>query len=52
MVQLDTGGQDYDVVLQTLGLQQGFDDLFSGTLAEMGSFSADMNMPEGMEGTC
>lgn len=52
LVELDTGGQDYEVVLQTLGLQQGFDDLFSGTLAEMGSFSGVMNMPQGMEGTC
>lgn len=52
MVQLDTGGQDYDVVLQTLGLQQGFDDLFCGTLAEMGSFGGVMNVPQGMEGTC
>ncbi|KAI0085946.1 hypothetical protein BDY19DRAFT_386590 [Irpex rosettiformis] len=52
LVELDTGGQDYDLVLQTLGLQQGFDDLFAGTLAEMGSFSGIMNMPEGMTGTC
>lgn len=52
LVALDTGGQDYDMVLETLGLQQGFDDLFSGTLAEMGSLGGVMNLPEGMEGTC
>lgn len=52
LVELDTAGQDYDLVLETLGLQQGFDDLFSGTLAEMGSLNGAMNVPEGMEGTC
>ena len=51
---LDTTGQDqdYEAVLESMGLQQGFDDLFSGTLAEMGSLNGSMNAPEGMEGTC
>ncbi|TCD66418.1 hypothetical protein EIP91_001409 [Steccherinum ochraceum] len=51
---LDTTGQDadYETVLENLGLQQGFDDLFSGTLTEMGSLGAAVNGPEGMEGTC
>ena len=43
---------DYTAVLETMGLQQGFDDLFAGTLAEMGSFSGAVNVPDGMEGTC
>ena len=52
LMNLDTAGQDYTAVLETLGLQQGFDDLFEGTRAEMGSLHGIMNMPEGMEGTC
>jgi len=54
LVGLDTSGQDadYETVLESLGLQQSFDDLFSGTLAEMGSLGAAVNVPEGMEGTC
>ncbi|THH31861.1 hypothetical protein EUX98_g2307 [Antrodiella citrinella] len=54
LVGLDTTSQDadYESVLESLGLQQGFDDLFSGTLAEMGSLGAAVNVPEGMEGTC
>ncbi|KAI0344982.1 hypothetical protein BDW22DRAFT_1353801 [Trametopsis cervina] len=52
LVELDTAGEGYDVVLSTLGLQQGFDELFAGTLAEMGSLNGAMNMPQGMEGTC
>lgn len=54
LVGLDASGQDadYETVLESLGLQQGFDDLFSRTLAEMGSLGAAVNRPEGMEGTC
>ena len=52
LVELDTGGQDYTTVLETMGLQQGFDDLFTGTLSEMGSLNGVMNVPEWMEGTC
>lgn len=54
LVGLDTTGQDadYEAVLENLGLQQGFDDLFTGTLAEMGSLGGSVNVPEGMEGTC
>ena len=54
LVGLDTTGQDadYEAVLENLGLQQGFDDLFTGTLAEMGSLRGSVNVPEGMEGTC
>ncbi|KAH8100304.1 hypothetical protein BXZ70DRAFT_938953 [Cristinia sonorae] len=44
--------EDLESALERMGLQQGFDDLFSGTLAEMGSLSAAVNVPEGMEGTC
>lgn len=43
---------DYTTVLENLGLQQGFDDLFTGILAEMGSLDGSMNKPEGMIGTC
>ncbi|KAI0689831.1 hypothetical protein BC835DRAFT_1367292 [Cytidiella melzeri] len=52
LLDLDTAGQDYEVVLETLGLQQGFDELFTGTLAEIGSLSGTMNMPVGVGGTC
>ena len=52
LVALDTGGQDYTTVLETLGLQQGFDELFAGTLAEMGSLGGVMNIPEVMAETC
>ena len=44
--------EDYTSVLEKFGLQQGFDDLFTGILAEMGSLDGSMNRPEGMEGTC
>ncbi|KAH7905477.1 hypothetical protein BJ138DRAFT_1164679 [Hygrophoropsis aurantiaca] len=49
---LDTGGEDYQLALERAGIQQSFDDLFSLTLAEMGSFEGMMNIPAGMEGTC
>lgn len=52
LVELDTGGLDYELELERLGLQQGFEDLFSRTLAEMGSFEGLVNDPIGMEGTC
>ncbi|CAL1703304.1 unnamed protein product [Somion occarium] len=49
---LDTSGETYDILLERLGLQQGFDDLFSNTLAEMGALGGSINVPEGMDGTC
>lgn len=51
---LDTGEEEFEVTLERLGLQQGFDDLFSGTLSEMGFLHGSMELegPEGMEGTC
>ena len=52
LVELDTCDQDYTTVLQTMGLQQDFDELFAGTLTEMGSLNGIMNVPQGMEGTC
>lgn len=52
LTNLDNTGEDYEAVLESMGLQQGFDDLFSGTLMEMGSLNGSMNAPEGMEGTC
>ena len=51
LVELDTGDQDYTTVLETMGLQQGFDELFTGTLAEMGSLNGVMNVPQGIEET-
>ena len=48
----ETDGEGLDDMLERLGLQQGFDDLFSGTLSEMGSLGGSVNNPEGMEGTC
>ncbi|KAI0927834.1 hypothetical protein AcW1_005253 [Taiwanofungus camphoratus] len=50
--EIDMEGQSYELALERLGLQQGFDELFSGTLAEMGSLTGSMNDPQGMEGTC
>ncbi|KAI0081402.1 hypothetical protein K474DRAFT_1688660 [Panus rudis PR-1116 ss-1] len=52
LVELDAGEESYDVALERLGLQQGFDDLFSNTLAEMGALRGAVNIPQGMEGTC
>jgi len=49
---LDTNGEDYQLVLQKAGLLQGFDDLFSGTLSEMGAYYSSENDVAGMEGTC
>ncbi|KAJ3480385.1 hypothetical protein NLI96_g8382 [Meripilus lineatus] len=48
----ETDSEGLDDMLERLGLQQGFDDLFSGTLSEMGSLGGSVNNPEGMEGTC
>ncbi|OAX36005.1 hypothetical protein K503DRAFT_772933 [Rhizopogon vinicolor AM-OR11-026] len=49
---LDTNGEDYPLALQSAGLLQGFDDLFSGTLLEMGTYDGSVNDVAGMEGTC
>ncbi|KIJ63354.1 hypothetical protein HYDPIDRAFT_92540 [Hydnomerulius pinastri MD-312] len=49
---LGTNGEDYQLALERAGLMQGFDDLFTVTLAEMGSLSGSSNDPAGMEGTC
>ncbi|CCM04567.1 uncharacterized protein FIBRA_06748 [Fibroporia radiculosa] len=49
---MDTPEQDFRSALETLGLQQSFDDLFTRTLAEMGSLDGSMNDPKGMESTC
>ncbi|KAI0823860.1 hypothetical protein BC628DRAFT_1323874 [Trametes gibbosa] len=39
--------------LQRLGLEQSFNELFAGTLAEMGSLGgSEVNDPKGMIGTC
>jgi len=49
---LGTPGEDYQLVLARAGLMQGFDDLFTVTLAEMGSLSEQLIDPAGMKGTC
>ncbi|KAI0628812.1 hypothetical protein C8Q77DRAFT_1067074, partial [Trametes polyzona] len=50
---LDTRGEgSLEVTLQRLGLEQSFNDLFSGTLAELGSLGGEVNDPRGMIGTC
>ncbi|KAL7282898.1 hypothetical protein ACG7TL_002313 [Trametes sanguinea] len=51
---LDTTGEgSVEITLQRLGLEQAFNELFSATLAEMGSLgSAEVNDPSGMVGTC
>jgi len=43
--------EGYGDALERLGLQQGFDDLFSRTLSEMGGLGEAANNPEGMIGT-
>ncbi|KAF9239146.1 hypothetical protein BU15DRAFT_47046 [Melanogaster broomeanus] len=49
---LGTAGEDYQLALERAGLMQGFDDLFTATLAEMGSLSEPLIDPAGMKGTC
>lgn len=49
---LETPGEDYQVALERAGLMQGFEDLFSKTLAETGSLSESLIDPAGMRGTC
>ncbi|KAG1819778.1 uncharacterized protein BJ212DRAFT_1267888 [Suillus subaureus] len=52
MTGLNTSGEDYQIALQNAGLLQGFDDLFSVTLSEMGTYDGSVNDPVGMEGIC
>ena len=49
---LDTQGEPFEVALERVGLEQAFDELFAGTLAEMGALAG--SDPQGMtlEGTC
>ncbi|KAI0648444.1 hypothetical protein C8Q79DRAFT_906048 [Trametes meyenii] len=51
---LDTKGEgSFEITLQRLGLEQSFNELFAGTLAEMGSLvGSEINDPRGMIGTC
>lgn len=49
---LATPGEDYQLALERAGFMQGFDDLFSKTLAEMGSLSEPLIDPVGVKGTC
>lgn len=51
---LDTRGEEsLEVTLERLGLEQAFNELFGGTLAEMGSLGgSEVNDPRGMVGTC
>ncbi|OCH86184.1 hypothetical protein OBBRIDRAFT_738475 [Obba rivulosa] len=49
---LNMNGQSYELTLETLGLQQDFDELFSKTLTEMGTLHGNDNDPRGMQGTC
>ncbi|KAH9890500.1 hypothetical protein C8Q73DRAFT_704542 [Cubamyces lactineus] len=51
---LSTAGEgSFEVTLQRLGLEQSFNELFAGTLAEMGSLrGSEVNDPSGMIGTC
>ena len=61
--QADLGGEGPAEVSLALALGQGqgrgraeieqaFNELFAGTLAEMGSLTGAMNDPRGMEATC
>ncbi|KAH9857481.1 hypothetical protein C2E23DRAFT_720083 [Lenzites betulinus] len=51
---LDTSGEgSVEDTLQRLGVEQAFNELFAGTLAEMGSLGgSEVNDPRGMIGTC
>lgn len=49
---LQTPGEDHQLALERAGFMQGFDDLFSKTLAEMGSLSEPLIDRVGMKGTC
>lgn len=49
---LDAHGEGFELVLERVGLEQEFNDLFAGTLAEMGSLGGTMSDPAGMQGTC
>ncbi|KAM5542818.1 hypothetical protein V8D89_003779 [Ganoderma adspersum] len=53
----DVGAEAEAVVALSLGqgragIEQAFNELFAGTLAEMGSLTGAMNDPRGMEATC
>jgi hypothetical protein len=45
-------GDEIETALERMGLQQGFDDLFSRTLADMGALAGSVSDPDGMRGTC
>jgi len=50
---MDTSGdEDLQAVLQRVGVQEGFDDLFSRTLDELGALGIVVGDPVGMIGTC
>ena len=49
---LTTPREDYQLALERAGVMQGFDDLFSKTLAGMGSLSEALIDPLGSKGTC
>ncbi|KAH0830162.1 hypothetical protein J3R83DRAFT_1511 [Lanmaoa asiatica] len=49
---LGSPGEDYQLALENAGFMQGFDDLFSKTLAEMQGLSEPSIDPAGMTGTC
>ena len=49
---MNKDGEEYQDILERVGLQQSFDDLFERTLAEMGGLAGGINDPAGMEGTC
>ena len=53
LADIDTTDQNFQAALETMGLQMGFNDLFSRTLAVMGSLDGSMSMdPQGMAETC
>ncbi|TBU40245.1 hypothetical protein BD309DRAFT_967839 [Dichomitus squalens] len=49
---LDTSGAGFEMVLEKVGMEQAFNELFAGTLAEMGSLTGALNDPRGMEAAC
>ncbi|KAG9225802.1 hypothetical protein CCMSSC00406_0007812 [Pleurotus cornucopiae] len=43
---------DLEVLLERMGLQEGFDEMFSNTLHELGALGGSIVDPNGMVGTC
>jgi hypothetical protein len=53
LMEMDTGGEeDLQIVLQKVGVQDGFDNLFRRTLDELGALGVVVGNPANIIGTC